>query len=217
MRFGLAEERIRARLTSLRRASSAPRERGGRTAESQQPAAPRATDRTPPMDAAERELLEVILQAPACLEKLREEFSLEQLSSPQARAILSRCSQWSEGDVTLLDWLLTEFDEPDMKSLLVDLDERGRAKGTANITVRFELILPKLQALPFEAEQRRRASQLKEQTLDENSQMEVFKKLFAGERSRHGISVPTDGSEPCRLVDDVTDDAASASTRTRQP
>jgi DNA primase len=217
MRFGLAEERIRARLTSLRRASSGSRERGGRASASQSAAEPQSIDRTPPMDPAERELLEVILQSPACLEKMRQEFSAEQLSSPQAHAILSKCFEWTEGDVTLFDRLLTEFDEPDMKSLLVDLDERGRAKGTADITARFTQVIASLERRRHEVEQRRQATQLNEQSIDEISKLEILKRIIAGERSRQGISVPTDGSEPCRLVDGVTDDATLASTRTQQP
>lgn len=216
MRFGLAEERIRARLTSLRRAASGSRERGGRASAQPRESAPQAINRTPPMDAAERELLEVVLQSPALLEKLRQEFLAEQLSSPQAHAILSKCFEWSEGDVTLFDRLLTEFDEPDMKSLLVDLDERGRAKGTANITVRFDLIQAKLRAQRQDAELRKHNTQLNEQSTDESSKLEILKRIIAGERSRQGISVPTDGSEPCRLVDDVQDDATLASAKTRQ-
>jgi len=217
MRFGLAEERVRARLTSLRRASSGSRERGGRAPASQPSPAPKPIDRAPPMDIAERELLEVILQSPACLEKMRQEFSAEQLSSPQAHAILSKCFEWSEGDVTLFDRLLTEFDEPDMKSLLVDLDERGRAKGTADITARFTQVIDSLKRRRLQADQRRQATQLNEHSIDESSKLEILTRIIAGERSRQGISVPTDGSEPCRLVDGVTDDATLASARTRQP
>jgi DNA primase len=217
MRFGLAEERIRARLTSLRRASSGSRERGGRAPASQHAIAPEKIDRPPPMDAAERELLEVILQSPECLEKLRQEFSAEQLSSPQAHAILSKCFDWTEGDVTPFDRLLTEFDEPDMKSLLVDLDERGRAKGTADITARFTQVIASLERRRLQADQRRHATQLNEHSIDESSKLEILTRIIAGERSRQGISVPTDGSEPCRLVDGVTDDATLASARTRQP
>jgi len=221
MKFGLGEERIRARLTSLRRSTAAPRPRfgstetpGGKRIDGPQDVAQAPVS----LDPWERELLEVVLQAPDHLEKLREEISPEQLSSPQAHAILRKCFEWSGDGMTLFDRLLTEFDEPEMKSLLVDLDERGRAKGTtADITVRFESMLGSWRGRCLQAEQRQQTTQLNAQPLDELSQLEILKKIIAGERSRQGISVPTDGSEPCRLAEDVTDDATLASTRTRQP
>ncbi|HEY2838463.1 MAG TPA: DNA primase, partial [Pirellulales bacterium] len=212
MKFGLAEERIRARLVSLRRSTSASRERGGRAPAARQSDAPQTNLQAPiAIDSWERELLELVLQSPDCLEKMREDFSPEQLSSPQAHAILSKCFEWTGENVALFDRLLTEFDEPAMKSLLVDLDERGRAKGTADITARLAEVVASLERRRHEAEQRRQTTQLNEQSLDELSQLEILKKIIAGERSRQGISVPTDGSEPCRLVDDVTDDATLAS------
>ena len=53
---------------------------------------------TPTLDSWERELLEVALLVPECLSRMREEISTEQLTSPAARAILTRCYEFARYD-----------------------------------------------------------------------------------------------------------------------
>ncbi len=119
-KFGISEERVRARLTSLRQ-TARPRERAAVAAA--EPEAPTV------LDPWERRLLEIAIVAPELLPRMREEILAEQLTSPSARAILTCSYEWCGASSSLFDHLLVQFDEPELKSLIVDLDERGRAKG----------------------------------------------------------------------------------------
>jgi DNA primase len=183
VKFGIAEERVRDRLTSMRKTSG---ERPiGKT---QAPTKP-----TPVLDSWERELLEVALLVPECLTRMREEISTEQLTSPAARAILTRCYELVGTSTSLFDRLLVEFEEPELKSLLVDLDERGRAKGGTDGSAKLEQILARYKGKLDDAEQRRQTSVLAQRRVDGQAAVEILQQIIERERSRQGISVPTDG------------------------
>lgn len=183
MKFGISEERVRARLTSLRQ-STRPRE--------SLPAEEREQPVTA-LDPLERELLEIAIVAPELLPRMREEIFPEQLTSASARAILTCCYEWSDTSPSLFDRLLVEFEEPALKSLIVDLDERGRAKGGVEASVRLEAALPRYRQRPHEREQRRRSSALATRRVDEQTELELLQQIVERERSRQGISTPTDG------------------------
>jgi len=185
VKFGVSEERIRARMTSLRRTS---RERGttGGAAETVSSAAPT-------LDAWERELLEIAILAPHCLPQMSEEISPDQLTSPVAREILSNCYALVDTCPSLFDRLLVEFDEPGLKSLLVDLDERGRAKGENEIASRLTQVLASFRRKFDQADQRRRTAALAARNVDDNTEREILQQIINRERSRQGISMPTDG------------------------
>ena len=87
-----------------------------------------------------------------------------------------------------------EFDEPELKSLLVDLDERGRAKGGTEAAAKLEQLLARCKAKVDEAEQRRQTSVLAAEARGRKmQQLEILQQIIERERSRQGISVPTDG------------------------
>ncbi|HEY4309247.1 MAG TPA: DNA primase [Pirellulales bacterium] len=183
-KFGLSEERVRARLTSLRQ-TTRPREQSSVNSAAAAP--------LPALDPWERELLELAIVAPELVARMREEISAEQLTSPSARAILTCSYEWDGASPSLFDHLLVEFDEPELKSLLVDLDERGRAKGGTEATAKFEQLLATHRNRATQVEQRRGMSALAAKRVDENAEMEILRQIFERERSRQGISVPTDG------------------------
>ena len=124
---------------------------------------------------------------------MSEEISPEQLTSSAARAILTKCYELAGHGTSLFDRLLVEFDEPELKSLLVDLDERGRAKGGAEISARVAQILASFRAKRDGAEQRRSTSLLAERSVDGNAAVAILQQIIERERSRQGISMPTDG------------------------
>ncbi|MBN1395304.1 MAG: DNA primase [Pirellulales bacterium] len=122
-RFRVDERDVRRRLTALRRSQSA----------KPQPAvAPEKDDAKPQaaIDPWERELLELIVARPECMARARERVAPERFQSPLCREIFETCCRLDdEGTVPAFDRLMLQFDRPELKNLLVDLDETGQSKG----------------------------------------------------------------------------------------
>ncbi len=97
--------------------------------------------------------------------------------------------------------LILEFDEPALKSLLVDLDEQGRAKGSRRPTSWVpreppELLKELLKSLERKEVERRRPGNLaalRERRLDDVQEIDLLRNILQQERSRQGISRPTEG------------------------
>lgn len=194
----LPEEKIRVRLTELRRS-----DRRKRSPVSEAPAAPRheADARTSPWHPAEtpsgpidlfqRALLEILIGHPQCVAVVRDEIRPEQLAHQGCRAIYAACCQLAdEGIPPTFERLMLEFDDQAMKSLLVELDETGRAKGITEPEALLEDLMRRIQQ-----NDKRLAldSGAIRQTEDESQQMALLERLVQQERARHGISNPTEG------------------------
>ena len=129
-KFRVDEQELRRRLTALRRRPQS-RDRRSRMAVSCTPTAddsgakPQAA-----IDAWQRELLELLIAHPECIESVRSRIAAEQLAAEPCRRIYETCCRLAdEGVVPTFDRLMLEFDQPAIKSLLVELDESGQAKG----------------------------------------------------------------------------------------
>jgi DNA primase len=123
----IPEEKIRARLMELRRADRRKRSPAAGTPV----AAPQrdADAASGPIDAFQRGLLEILVAHPQCVAVVREEIRPEQLAHQGCRAIYTACCRLAdEGIPPTFARLMLEFDEQALKSLLVELDETGRAK-----------------------------------------------------------------------------------------
>jgi hypothetical protein len=93
------------------------------------------------------------------------------------------------------DRLILEFDDPSLKSLLVDLDEQGRAKGS-RMAEPPDLLQELLKALQRREVEKQRPGQLvalRERNLADDQAVDLLKNILQQERSRQGISDPTDG------------------------
>jgi hypothetical protein len=116
-RFGVTEETLRARLAELRRVA---RPKATRKPEI------KPAERLPPR---ERTLLELLLLAPDEAAAVCQEIADNQLQSPRSQIIFSTCRQLCNAGVRpTFERLMLEFDDPQIKSLLVELDEQGRTK-----------------------------------------------------------------------------------------
>jgi DNA primase len=116
-RFGVAEETLRARLAEKRRSA--------------RPRAQRKPEAAPPirLPPRERTLLELLLLAPEQAAQVCQEIVDNQLQSPRTQIIFSMCRQLCQAGVRpTFERLMLEFDDPQLKSLLVELDEQGRTK-----------------------------------------------------------------------------------------
>jgi DNA primase len=197
--FGVVEEELRLRLGDLRDRAKSARAAASEQVDSTAAAIPVVTE----LSVWERELLEIILLEPEGVAAAAEVISPEKLRSPLARAIFARCCQLSQEGITPdFDRLLLEFDEQEIKTLLVDLDEQGRAKtfdddGNMKPSAEPAARLRDLLATVHRGEQQRKSDQqarrLREQDLGAEEELALLEQMIEQERTRQGISSPMEG------------------------
>jgi DNA primase len=124
-KFHLPEEQLRSRLAALRRGPrrQQPARRHASDAPARQPA------RLADLSACDRLLLELVLQEPDNLARIEPLVDAATIESPVARHIYDTCVRMAHaGQRPEFPRLLAAFDDPDIKSLLVSLDESCAAR-----------------------------------------------------------------------------------------
>jgi hypothetical protein len=191
--FHVAEDTLRGRMIELRRKAYRPRPSA--------PAEEETSMRAPRIhDAWERELIEVLLQEPEAVSKAAESLEPEQLTDAVARQIFAKCCELSAaGTNPQFDRLILEFDDPTLKSLLVELDERGRDRGGSDLARQLPDLLDSFRRRGEEKDQRARTAALKEKRFDESEEVAMLHELLERQRARQRekqqprTSDPTDG------------------------
>ena len=189
--FGIAEEDVRRRMTELRRAKGR-----GPTVSAPASAARGQAAQPAPIPPWERELLELLVAHPALVGLAAGAIVPEHLiAGPCRRIYETSCRLMGDGMTPDFDRLMLEFDQEDIKSLLVELDERGRAKGTHESDP--ELLLKEIihRRKRYEVQQRSPAAlaALRNGRLDEQQQEALLRSLIEQARSRQDRTDPTDG------------------------
>ncbi|MBN1908580.1 MAG: DNA primase [Pirellulales bacterium] len=190
--FGVAETDIRARLSQIRRrmrpGSFSPREDG--------------PSDEPPVRLAELrravpgqcELIELIMADSGLLDRAREVFQSEHLTSAPCRRIFETCCRLAdEGRVPTPDRLMLEFDEPAMKSLLVELDESCPTAEAVDRAALLEELIQRFKQRQADRQLPGQVAALKDEGLNESQKEDLLHKMMEQLRARHGISEPTDG------------------------
>jgi len=190
--FRVPEEEVRARMTALRRVAR----RRPTSVPLDEPPADEVDFVEPAgqMDAWQRELLEILINHPTCLAAVRSEISIDWLTFGPCRRVFEALCQLDEDDLdSAFDQLMLRFDDPGIKSLLVEMDEKGRRKEIAAP----EAVLAELIASFKRREAMRRqpavAGALRERRYDDEEELNVLREIEQQARARHGISDPTDG------------------------
>ena len=186
-RFRVDERDVRSRLTALRRKQSA-RPRPPIAPGSDAPVDESVAKPQTELDAWERELLELLIARPDCMAAARDRMNAEQFNAGAGRLIFETCSRLDdEGIVPEFDRLMLEFDSPEMKNLLVELDEKGRAKGRQ--TAEPEALLDELARTRTrkEVERQRPAdiAALREGGLDVRQQATMLEEIIRQKRDQH--------------------------------
>lgn len=194
--FRVDETEVRRMLTTMRRRNQ---DRGPRiqSAQSSEPSQAESAWRTgDPLEPCERELLELLLVHPQQWALARTRLSAQQITAPPLRRFFETgCRLLDAGATPDFARLMLEFDEPSLKSLLVELDEQGRAKQS-RLTDPPTLLQELVKTFHRKEVEKQRPSQivaLREQTLDTNQETALLESIIQQERSRQGISKPTDG------------------------
>lgn len=198
-KFRVDEQELRRRLTALRRRASTP------FVKPRPVVASEAGDSSPDESVAElqavvepweRELLELLIAHPECIASVRSRVAVEQFTAEPCRRIYETCCRLDDqGVAPAFDRLMLEFDQPALKSLLVELDENGQAKGLASADPE-TLLNDLLKTFQQRESERQRPAQivtLRDGGLDVQQQTALLEDIIRQKRSRHGISEPTDG------------------------
>ncbi|HEX4146303.1 MAG TPA: DNA primase [Pirellulales bacterium] len=198
--FHMPEEQLRSRLSQLRRPSTGSQRgsaagggaNGGGDRESGRPGEPRPAKI--PLTSWERELLELVVAAPIILGRAAESVKPSQFNAPFAREIYSRALDLAAAGVTPdFPRLLLEFDDPQVKNLLVELDEQARQKPAVEIDARLQDVLASFQHRVGTAQMQTDTARLKQQQLSDDEALALLLKIQQQAKNRQGISPLTDG------------------------
>jgi DNA primase len=200
-RFRVEEREVRGRLTALRRAQATKaRPPVGSRSAGVSPAVENAGE-TPAIQLAavdpwQRELIELLIAHPECIESARGRIEVGRLAAGPCRRIYETCCRLAdEGVIATFDRLMLEFDEPAVKSLLVELDEGGTAKGRpeADPWGLLDELTKTMSRKEVESQRPAQLVTLREGGLDAQQQAAMLEAILRQERDRQGISKPTDG------------------------
>jgi DNA primase len=191
--FHVPEEELRHRMAELRakgkrQITQAPIKTGD------SPPAASTGMRAADLDAAERELLEILLHYPQSIAILAEQLSVQWLASPVCRRIVERCLDGHHCGLTIdFARLLLEIDDQEVKNLLVELDESGRSKGAVEFDARLHDVLEKFRHREHQQLTRTQTAALKEGRLAEEDELALLKQIEQQVKTRQGISAPMEG------------------------
>ena len=192
--FRVPEADIRRRLTELRRAGARRRV----FSQTEPPDESEAvTDSAGKIDPWQRELLEILIGHPECVTVARAEIDCKQLSFQPCRKIFEACCRLADAGIEpSFQRLMLEFDEPGIKSLLVEVDERGSAKGAEDPHAVMRQLLDTFQRNQVSKLRPVDEGALRQGNLTEDEQKDLLHRIVQQQqlqRARHGISDPTDG------------------------
>ena len=107
------------------------------------------------VDRAERELIEILLSAPELIERIREQVRAEEIRDAFLRQLLEVCYQIHDnGDLPTFDRVASSMEDPELKRLLVKIDEEARSKATSQRLndSEFDLVEETVQVLKWRRE-----------------------------------------------------------------
>jgi len=100
------------------------------------------------------------------------------LTDPVARVIFARCCDlFNAGENPAIDRLLLEFDDPGLKSLLVELDEQGQDRGGSDLVKQLPDVLASLTRRRESADLLAQTAALKEKQFDGDEEITVLADL----------------------------------------
>ncbi len=205
-RFRVPEQDVRNRLTALRRSALASRIAPGQPASSSadRPLPPGSTPGAassaggprPRPDPWEQEVMELLVRHPECLPALRAVLRPEALDHPACRLVFqTACRLLDEGIEPGFDRLVLEFEDPVLKSLLVEWDENAAEKQVTDPQPVLEELIRSYRIRELNRQHPVATGMLREGRLDERQETDLLLRLLEQERARLGISSLTDGRD----------------------
>lgn len=187
--FRIQEDEIRQRLTVLRRSNT-------QRSVTRLPD-PEFTTPNTRIDAWEQELLEILVQQPELIAVAAKSIRLEQLQDDTTKKIYAMFCQFHEnGVIPQFDRMLTHLEQPALKHLLVDLDERSRLKAekaTEDPVTRLTGLIQSFHHRKEEHERRQTSAALQDESKTEQEKIELLQQLYEKKRDRQCNFASTDG------------------------
>jgi DNA primase len=171
-RFGITEQTLRSRLSELRR-----------SARTRLPAVESKTAES--LSALERALWESLLQVPERFADVAAQIRDEQLQSDVSRIMFRKCQElWKQQIVPTFDRLMLEFDDSQMKNLLVEFDEQGALREGVDPGISLREVLAAFGRQQWRQESLANRAVLEERRLDEAQELELFNEIVNRGRGR---------------------------------
>lgn len=179
LRFGVPEQRLRDRLRALRQARRAPSLAGRVQADGDRSLRRRLL--------AERWLLEVLLQMPGLASEVFHELEPCEMKDRRHATLLTAAYHlYAAGLPPDFPHLLDALEDPEVKSLLIELDEECRARSLPEPAAELRKLLAVLRGeqsalavVPYGA--------------SDAEQLAALQQIIHRERTRQGIALPMDG------------------------
>jgi DNA primase len=193
--FHVDESLLRTRMGDMRKKEA----ESPRRAESE-PLTPRVL--AGDLEPVEAELLEILARHPALAETALLELTNEQLKAEPVRIIFAMYRRLGEeGHELEFGRVLSELEEPSLKHLLVELDERAQSKeefASEDAAVRLRQLIDRIRYRDEASERDACLAQLEQNRLDEEEEAKVLQQLFEKKLAeqkmkRQGSPAPTDG------------------------
>jgi DNA primase len=191
-KFRVPEQTIRDRLTVMRRAH-----KRRPVPQLRRKPGPTGSDDSPgigKIGALEWSLLEILIQHPALLPKVREQITSERITNDMCRQVFDACCHLAdEGTEPTYERLMLEFDDSAIKNLLVSVEEKSSARGSVDPDTLFDQWIRSLRRDEAKRQRPLHAGAFREGGMDESGERKLFERVVQEARTRHGISEPTDG------------------------
>lgn len=187
--FRLEEQVLRTRIVELRKATPV------RRPQETQPAAKRISLKD--LDPCDAELLELLTQHPELAATVLSEIAASELKNDSTKVIFEKYEVvLKKGEPVEFTRILTELEDPQLKSLLVSLDEQATEKerhAQEDASARLRRLIDHIRLRREESERQVSLAALDQQRLGEQEELDLLQSLVDQQRKRQGIEAPTDG------------------------
>lgn len=188
--FQVNEEQLRERMGEIRQSGRSIRH------EQRLAQAPEIKKRES-LSARDSELLQILIQNPTLVPIAREAFGVSDMESESARILYQTCLTLHQAGVLPdFDRLMTTMDDPQHKSLLVELDELATQKAeqtSDSAEARLDQLIQRYVTRQTWTENHLKVSELERKQADQTEELDVLQQCLALQRKRQGIVDPTDG------------------------
>jgi DNA primase len=189
--FALAEGDVRSRFNEIRRTQKLRKPE----VTSQISEAPTSDLRPPTSD--ETELLEILVLHPELAATALTDVADDDITSLPAREILQTYRYLEEGGHSLdFHSVLSEIEDPQLKHLLVKIDDLAHEKSSKAILDppdRLRTVIRQFHQRHELRQIRQTEAALEQRTFSEEEEQHVLKDMIAAKRRQQGIHAPTDG------------------------
>ncbi|HIN94110.1 MAG TPA: DNA primase [Planctomycetes bacterium] len=191
--FAVAEEVLRTRLIEIRSQQQSSRPAGPR-----EPIKHPGADKTwQPLDPKEVELLEILILDPDLVLSALEHIKISALPTETGRSLYTLYTRLAaDGHHPEFGYVLTQMEDPQLKSILVETDETANAKAEhvqTEAAERLDELVNGFQREALRTAGRQQLAALENNDLNLEEEKELLQKVIDQERRRQSMSAPTDG------------------------